>query len=101
MTPTFAAHLSRVAMAAALCALVAPAQAADVKPAAASASQAKAKKADGKKSTAKPSQEAEGSMVNNNPVGKADDGSNGYGTKKPTGPRKPEKQQTGATATTK
>ncbi|MCR5886147.1 hypothetical protein LRS03_26155 [Rhizobacter sp. J219] len=101
MTSTFASQLPRVALAAALFACWVPVQAADVKAAPAAASQPKAKKSPTKKATAKPAAGADANTTSNNPVGKADDGSNLLGGKKPSGPRKPELQQAGATATSK
>lgn len=96
MTSRFAAHLSSAALASVLLSLALPAQAADATPAAASASQAKARKAVKKASTAKPAKGADSKTVNNNPAGKADDGSNVYGGKKPSGPKFPETQPAAA-----
>ena len=87
-TPT--SLVSRLTLAiAAVCATAMAANAADSKPVAA-ASQANAKKADDKKKAAKPAQGLDAKTVNNNPAGKADDGSNGPGIKKPSGPKFPE-----------
>jgi hypothetical protein len=79
-------RLTSYAVAASFAALLwAPAQAADVKPAATSASQAKAKKAAGT-----PAKAADCKATSNNPTGGTEDGGNSLYGKKPSGPKCPQ-----------